>query len=384
MRIYLDNNATTPLHPAVLEALQQAFRDVYGNASSVHQEGRAARQALEQARESVAALIGAVSREVVFTSGGTESNNTAIHGAALSAAASGRPCHIVTTTIEHPSALEPARQLASRGIEATFVGCGAGGRVDAAEVIAAIRPETRLVSVMLANNETGVIQPVAEVGRYCRERGIHMHCDAVQGGGKIPVDVAELSADSLSLSAHKMHGPKGAGALWVRGGTVLQPHLSGGAQERRRRAGTESVPLAVGFGVAAALAREVDAPAIARLRDSFERRVLAEHQGSFVNGATSERVPNTASICFPGVDAEALVIALDLAGVAVSSGSACSSGRTEPSHVLIAMGLSVDHAKSSIRISINRFTTSEELDRGATLLSELVSRHRRHERAEAH
>jgi cysteine desulfurase len=405
MRLYLDNNATTQIHPAVLTALQESFRADWGNASSVHQEGQRSRRAVEEARERLGSLLGAAPREIVFTSGGTESNNAAIHGVALSGAPGRGPCHIVTTSIEHPSALEPVRQLEARGFGATFVLGGRDGRVRAGEVIDAIRPETRLVSVMLANNETGVIQPVEEIGRHCRDRGVHFHCDAVQGAGRIAVDVNALNADTLSISAHKMHGPKGIGALYVRSGAALAPLITGGAQERRRRAGTESVPLAVGFGLAATLAEEFVGPrspagllsspgapdvmedpgsagsrrptGVASLRDAFERRVLAMHEGAFVHGAAAPRLPNTASICFPGVDGEALVIALDLAGVAVSSGSACSSGRTEPSHVLLTMGVSVDHARSSVRFSLSRFSTAGELDRVVSLLADLVPAHRR-------
>jgi cysteine desulfurase len=382
MRIYLDNNATTEIHPAVLAALQESFREVFGNASSVHAEGRRARQAVEEAREAVAALLGAAAREIVFTSGGTESNNAALHGAALSGPS---PCHIVTTAIEHPSALEPVRQLVSRGFDATFVPSGTDGRVNVGEVLEAIRPDTRLVSVMLANNETGVIQPVAEIGRHCRDRGIHFHCDAVQAAGKLPLDIEAIRADTLSISSHKMHGPKGIGALYVRRGSVLAPHISGGAQERRRRAGTESVPLAAAFGVAAELALEwvssaENGPAgVSALREEFEAAALGLHPPAFINGTASPRLPQTSSISFPGIDGEALVIGLDLAGVAVSSGSACSSGRTEPSHVLLAMGLPVDHAKSSIRFSLSRFTTGEEIGRVVELLRELLPKHRRKE-----
>src|SRR5437764_4722803 len=269
MRVYLDNNATTPVHPAILDALREAFADVYGNASSIHKEGQAARRRIEEARDSVARLIGAAAKEIVFTSGGTESNNAAIFGAA----AGPDRHHIVTTAIEHPSVLEPVAELERRGHAVTIVAPLRSGVVEADAVIAAIRPETRLVTMMLANNETGVIQPVAEVARVCRERSIHFHCDAVQGAGKIDVDVSALAVDTLSLSAHKLHAPKGIGALYVRRGLVLDRHVLGGAQERRRRAGTENVPLAVAFGVAAEIAR--DRPDVGALRDALERGLSA-------------------------------------------------------------------------------------------------------------
>lgn len=363
MRIYLDNNATTPLAPEVLEALGAALRDVYGNASSIHKEGQTARRLIEEARESVARLVGAAARDVVFTSGGTESNNAALHGAL---AAAERP-HIVTTSIEHPSVAEVLR-----GRDATFVDPERNGRVDAQAMIDALRPETKLVAMMLANNETGVVQPVAEVARVCRERGIHLHCDAVQAAGKIDVDVDSLGADTVALSAHKLHAPKGIGALWVRRGLTLAPHLVGGAQERRRRAGTENVPLAAAFGVAAARAADREPRARVRaLRDDFESRLPGAH---VVNGAEVDRIPNTSNVTFLGGDGEGIVIALDLAGVAVSTGSACSSGRIEPSPVLLAMGLTPAEAKSTVRFSLSRMTTADEVARVVELLGEIVPR----------
>ena len=368
MRIYLDNNATTPLHPAVLEALERSLRDVFGNASSIHKEGQSARRAIEDARESVASLIAAEARDVVFTSGGTESNNAAIFGVA---GQDGRH-HIVTTAIEHPSVLEPVTELERRGHAVTIVAPSRSGVINAGAVIAAIRPETRLVSMMLANNETGVLQPVAEVARACRERSVHFHCDAVQAAGKVDIDVSALGADTLALSAHKLHAPKGIGALYVRRGLSLGRHILGGAQERRRRAGTENVPLAVAFGVAAEIARDpVD---VGALRDVLERALLESGFPIVVNGADVPRIPNTSSVTFRGADAEGIVIGLDLSGVAVSTGSACSSGRIEPSHVLLAMGLTPEEARSTIRISLSRFTTAEEIDRTVTLLREIVPR----------
>jgi len=368
MRVYLDNNATTPLDPAVLEAVDVAFRDVFGNASSIHKEGQTARRGIEDARESVARLIAAEARDVIFTSGGTESNNAAIFGAA---GHDGRH-HIVTTAIEHPSILEPVTELERRGHRVTIVPPLRSGVVEADAVIDALRPETRLVAMMLANNETGVIQPVAEVARVCRERSIHFHCDAVQGAGKIDIDVTALGVDTLALSAHKLHAPKGIGALFVRRGLSLDRHILGGAQERRRRAGTENVPLAVAFGVAAELAgKRTD---VGALRDSLESALAESRLSIVINGAEAPRIPNTSSVTFCGADGEGIVIGLDLSGVAVSTGAACSSGRIEPSHVLLAMRLTPDEARSTIRFSLSRFSTTDEIARTVVLLREIVPR----------
>ncbi|MFL6247590.1 MAG: cysteine desulfurase family protein [Thermoanaerobaculia bacterium] len=366
MRIYLDNNATTAIHPDVMRVLDTSLRDVFGNASSIHKEGQAARRVIEDARESVARLIGTTARELVFTSGGTESNNAAIFGAVP---VDGRS-HIVTSAIEHPSVAEAVRTLEQRGHEVTRVMPSRSGLVDANAVIDAIRSDTKLVTVMMANNETGVVQPVSKIGHACRERGVHFHVDAVQAAGKIDVNVEAIACDTLAISAHKMHAPKGIGALFVRRGLAMNAHIVGGAQERRRRAGTENVPLAAAFGAAAALPSA--SAQIAALRDRFESGV----DGS-VNGADVPRLPNTSNVTFKDVDGEGLVIALDLSGVAVSTGSACSSGRVEPSPVLLAMGLTPDEAKSTVRFSLSRFTTEEEVDRVTQLLRELVPRCRR-------
>jgi cysteine desulfurase len=367
MRVYLDNNATTAVAPDVLEILQRTLRDVYGNASSIHREGQTARRVLEDARESVARLLGATAREIVFTSGGTESNNAAIFGAVPP---SGR-FHIVTTEIEHPSVAEAVRELERRGAEVTRVPPLRTGAVPANAVIDALRDDTRLVAVMLANNETGVVQTVEEIGRATRERGVHLHCDAVQAAGKIPVDVAALGCDTLAISAHKLHAPKGIGALYVRRGLTMSAHLHGGAQERRRRAGTENVPLAAAFGAAAALPSA--APQMSALRDQFES-ALRESLDVVINGAETARLPNTSNVTFRGADGEGIVIALDLSGVAVSTGSACSSGRVEPSPVLLAMGLTPDEARSTVRFSLSRFTTAEEMERAVALVRTVVPR----------
>jgi cysteine desulfurase len=369
-RIYLDNNATTAIHPDVLRVLEESLRGVFGNASSIHKEGQAARRVIEEGREGVARLIGATSRDIVFTSGGTESNNAAIFGAVPH---TGRH-HIVTTTIEHPSVVEAVAELERRGHRATLVKPARTGEVSAQSMIDAIEGDTRLVAMMLANNETGVIQPVAEVAAVCRERGIHFHCDAVQAAGKIDVNVGDLACDTLAISGHKLHAPKGIGALYVRRGLTLTAYLLGGAQERRRRAGTENVPLAAAFGAAAAVAEDTSWRAtITALRDRFEAQMRESFQIT-INGEKAPRVPNTSSITFHGVDAEGLAIALDLNGVAVSTGSACSSGRVEPSRVLLAMGLSPEEAKSTVRFSLSRFTTPREIEQTVSLLQTVVPR----------
>lgn len=364
MRIYLDNNATTAIHPDVLRALESSLRDVYGNASSVHREGQSARRAIESARESVARLIGATARELVFTSGGTESNNAAIFGAVPR---DGR-FHIVTSAIEHPSVAEAVRELERRGHEVTWIAPSRDGAIAASAVIDALRDDTKLVTVMAANNETGVLQPVAEIGAATRARAIHFHVDGVQAAGKIALDVEAIGCDTLSMSAHKMHAPKGIGALYVRRGTNMSAHLFGGAQERRRRAGTENVPLAVAFGVAASLPSAAEE--IAALRDFFESQL----NDVTVNGRNVPRLPNTSNVTFHNADGEGIVIGLDLSGIAASTGSACSSGRIEPSPVLLAMGLTPEEAKSTVRFSLSRFTTREEMEKVAAVLKELVPR----------
>lgn len=368
MRIYLDNNATTAVDPAVLAVFTTALRDVSGNASSVHKEGQSARRTIERAREEVARLIGATPRELIFSSGGTESNNAAIFGAMPT----GGRFHIVTTAIEHPSALEPLRELEKRGCELSVVRPRRSGRVDPDEIASAIRPDTALVVMMFANNETGVIQPVEQVGALCRARGIHFHCDAVQAGGKIAIDVRAIGCDTLALSAHKMHAPKGVGALYVRSGTVMQSLIVGGAQERRRRAGTENVPAAAAFAAAATLPDR--SAEIASLRDRFESALLASGLELAINGREAPRIPNTSNVTFVGGDGEGIVIALDLEGVAVSTGSACSSGRVEPSPVLLAMGLSPAEARATVRFSLSRYTTAEEIDRVVELVRGIVGR----------
>jgi len=370
MRIYLDNNATTPVHPDVLRVACDALRDVYGNASSIHKEGQSARRMIEDAREPVARLLSATAREIIFTSGGSESNNAAIFGAVP---VEGRH-HIVTTAIEHPSVREAVAVLGRRNCDVTVVAPERGGAVDAKRVIDAIRGDTRLVAIMLVNNETGVVQPVAEIGRVCRERAIHLHCDGVQAAGKIDIDVDALGVTTLSLSAHKMHAPKGIGALYVRRETILDPFVVGGAQERRRRAGTENVPLAAAFGAAATLAADASVrPMIHSLRRRFESAMREAFEVT-INGADVERVPNTTSVTFHGADAEGMAIALDLEGIAVSTGAACSSGRVEPSGILLAMGLTAEEAKSTVRVSLSRMTTGEEIENAISVFRRVVPR----------
>ncbi|MBW3672020.1 MAG: cysteine desulfurase [Acidobacteria bacterium] len=372
--IYFDNNATTRIHPEVLAVIHRHLDETWGNPSSVHHPGRLARRAIEEAREEIAALIGASPGEIVFTSGGTESNNAAIFGRALQH--DPKRFHIVTTSIEHPAVQSVVLSLEERGHPVTRVSPDRTGRVNPMRMIDAITETTGLVTMMLANNETGVIQPVAEVSEACRDRAVPLHTDAVQAIGKLPVDVEILGVDSLSLSGHKFHGPKGIGVLYVRKGTVLAPFVLGGTQERRRRGGTENVPIAAGLGKAAQLARESLHENIERTReqrDRLERQVLETIPRTSINGREAERLPNTSSISLEGCDSESLVIGLDLEGACVSAGSACSSGRVEPSTVLVEMGLTPEQAKSTIRVSLCGTTTAEEVDRFVGLLSRVAA-----------
>jgi cysteine desulfurase len=375
-RVYLDHNATTPLDPAVLEAMLPFLREDYGNPSSLHSFGQRARAAVEEARARVAALVGAEPAEIVFTGGGSEADNLALRG--VSAKARAPRTGIVCSAIEHHAVLNPAKALAEEGRPARTVRVGAGGVVDLEDLEAAVDQGTALVSVMLANNETGVVQPVAEVARLARARGALVHCDAVQAAGRLAVDVRVLDVDLLTLSAHKLYGPKGVGALYVRRRTPMAPLVRGGAQERNRRAGTENVAGIVGFGEAASLARrrlEEDAARVAPLRDRLEARLL-EVPGARRNG-DGPRVPNTTNVSFEGADAEALVAALDLEGVAVSTGAACAAGGLEPSHVLRAMGLPPERVQSSLRFSLGRGTTEADVDRAAEVTAAVVARQRR-------
>jgi cysteine desulfurase len=376
VRIYFDHNATTPLDPEVVETMFAVCRDEFGNPSSVHHYGQRAKTALDGARSAVAALIGAEPSEVVFTSGGTEADNLALRGAAAIAAETGR-CHIVTAAFEHEAVLNTVKGLARAGYTATVLPLDASGVLSPARLREAITANTALVSVMHANNEVGTIQPIAELAAIAHEHGAVFHTDAVQAAGKIPVDVRALGVDLASFSAHKLYGPKGVGALWIRRGVHLAPVLTGGRQERNRRPGTENVPGIVGFGVAASLAAsrlETESSRLAALRDRLEEGVLARVARTEVNGARGCRVPNTANISFAGIEAESLLIALDLEGIAVSTGSACSSGTLEPSHVLKAMGLPSHRAQSSIRFSLGLANTERDVDRLLEVLPGVVDR----------
>lgn len=378
-RVYLDNNATTPVAPEVADAMLQYLREDFGNASSVHWYGQRARDAVEQAREQVAGLIGAHPSEVIFTSGGTESDNMSLFGVvgvARPKSPSGAK-HVITTAIEHPAVLYAARELESRGVAMNYITPGSGGVIDAGDVARAIRPETVLITIMLANNEVGTLQPVAEIGRLVRGRGIMLHTDAVQAVGKVPVDVNNLGVDLLSLSAHKLYGPKGVGAFYVRKGTRLEPLMHGGHHERDRRPGTENVPGIVGLGKAAELALqkvENEAQHIAALRDRLQAGILERIEGVTVNGDASHRQPNTLNVSFDGLKGESMVMALDLEGVACSTGSACSSGSTEPSHVLTAMGLAKEAARGSLRLSLGRYNTEADVDVALEAITRVVQR----------
>jgi cysteine desulfurase len=375
MRTYFDHNATTPPDPAVVEAMRRALIEDFGNPSSVHHFGQRAKALLDEARSSVATLIGAEPAEVVFTSGGTEADNLAIRGAAEALEPTGRR-HLVASSIEHEAVLNTVKALARRGWTVTLLPVGVSGILDPKALEEAITPETALVSVMHANNEIGTVQPIAELASIAHRAGALMHTDAVQSVGKIPVDVRRLGIDLLSLSAHKINGPKGAGALWIKRGTRLVSTMTGGKHERNRRGGTENVPGIVGLGVAADLARTKAArlTEIAALRDRLERVVLERVTGTAVNGAREARVPNTTNISFDGVEAESLLIALDLEGFAVSTGSACSSGTLEPSHVLRAMGLPAHRTQNSIRFSLGAGNTEADVDQLVAKLPTLVEK----------
>lgn len=374
-RIFLDNSSTTRIDDQVLEAMLPYLGERFGNASSIHTFGQEARAAVEDARRAVAELLRADTREVVFTSGGTESDNAALWGVFRSGYRAGN--HVVTSKIEHPAVLVTCKALESAGAEVTYLPVDSSGRVDPARVAAAINERTILISIMHANNETGVIQPIEEISALARERGILMHTDAVQSVGKIPANVQRLGVDLLSLSGHKIHAPKGVGVLWIRGGVKLVPFLTGGAHERRRRAGTENVPAIVGLGAAAHLALErlpEMGTRVFSLRNRLEEQIKSRMPGVRTNGSAEHRLPNLTNLAFEGVEGEAAVIALDLSGVAVSTGSACSSGSLEPSHVLMGMGLRPEIVQGSLRFSLCYHNTVEEIDGAVEILSEVVSR----------
>jgi cysteine desulfurase len=376
VRVYFDYNATTPLAPEVIEAVARASRDTFGNASSVHHFGQQAKAALDDARSELATLIHGDPSEIVFTSGGTEADNMAIRGAAEAIEPTGRR-HLIASAIEHEAVLNTLKALARRGWRTTLLSVDDSGIVAPDRLREALADDTALVSIMHANNEIGTIQPIAELAQLAHARGALLHTDAVQSVGKIPVDVRALGADLLSLSAHKFNGPKGAGALWIKRGTRMLPIVTGGKHERNRRAGTENVPAIAGLGVAARLAGgklDAEAARVAALRDRLEEGILRGVPGTAVNGARGSRVPNTSNISFDRVEAESLLIALDLEGVAVSTGSACSSGTLEPSHVLRAMGLPTHRTQNSLRFSLGMFSTEAEVDRVVEVLPRLVEK----------
>jgi cysteine desulfurase len=370
-RVYLDNNATTPLLPEVFDAMRPYFFENFGNASSIHQQGQQARAAVERAREHVAELLNCRPAEVVFTSGGTEGDNLALFGMLQPGD------HVITSTIEHHAVLNACKRLEQIGCPVTYLPVDGQARVDPDDVKRALRPETKLITIILANNETGVLQPVTEIGRIAAEADVYFHTDAVQAAGKIPLDVKEIACDLLTLTGHKMHGPQGAGALYVRKGTLLQPLFYGGRHERSRRAGTENLPGVVGLGRAAELARQGledgTMQKMGGLRDRLETAILQQVEQSGRNSGAAARVPNTSNIYFDCIEGEAMVIALDLKGLSVSTGAACSSGAIEPSHVLTAMGLSADRARASIRFSLGKQNTADDVDFTLNLVPEVVA-----------
>jgi cysteine desulfurase len=369
---YLDNNATSPLLPEVLEAMKPYFGEKFGNASSIHRQGQQARAAVEKSREQVAELLNCRPAEVVFTSGGTEGDNLALFGLAKPGE------HVITSAIEHHAVLNSCRRLEDAGCEVTYLPVDGRAVVDPDDVRRAIRPNTKLISIILANNETGVLQNVNQIGKIAAEADVFFHTDAVQAVGKVAIDVKEIGCDLLTLTAHKMHGPQGAGALYVRKGTLLQPLFYGGRHERSRRAGTENLPGIVGLGQAAEIARrgfsDGSVDRMASLRDRLERTVVATMEQVSVNSDGTQRVPNTSNIVFECLEGEAMVIALDLKGLSVSTGAACSSGAIEPSHVLTAMGLSPDRARASIRFSLGKQNTAADIDFALQLVPEVVTR----------
>lgn len=371
-RVYMDANATTPLLPEVFEAMRPYYTERFGNASSIHHFGQQARAAVERSRESVAALLGCRAAELVFTSGGTEGDNLALFGILHSGG------HLILSTIEHHAVLHSAAALEKRGVEVTRVPVDGSGRVDPADVRNALRPNTKLISIMMANNESGVIQPVEEIGRIAAEADVFFHTDAVQAASKVPIDVQKINCDLLSISGHKFHAPQGVGALYVRKGTLLEPLFYGGSHERQRRAGTENLPGIVGLGKAAELALASlisgGVEKMAAMRDRLESGLLKSIDETAINGGGAPRVPNTINISFDHVEGEAMVISLDLKGLAVSTGAACSSGATEPSHVLTAMGLSPARARGSLRLSLGRHNTPQDIDFALSVVPETVAK----------
>ncbi len=371
-RVYLDSNATTPVLGPVLEAMLPFYRDEFGNASSIHHFGQHARSAIERARASVARLLNCRPAEIVFTSGGTESDNLAIFGIVKSGD------HVITSVIEHHAVLNACHKLEERGVEVTYLPVDGRGLVAPADVRDALRPNTKLVTIMLANNESGVIQPLEDIGKIAADADVLFHTDAVQAASKIPLDVNQIGCDLLSISGHKMHAPQGTGALYVRRGTLLEPLFFGGNHERQRRAGTENLPGIIALGAAAELAlydfANGGSEKVAALRDRLEQGILASVPHCGVNGAGARRVPNTTNVWFDYIEGEPAVISLDLKGIAVSTGAACSSGAIEPSHVLTAMGLSPERARASLRFSFGKHNTGDDVEYVLSVLTDVIQR----------
>lgn len=370
-RVYLDSNATTPLLPEVFAAMRPYFLEEFGNASSIHHHGQHARAAVERAREAVAKLLGCRAAEIVFTSGGTEADNLAIFGLAQAGD------HVITSQIEHHAVLNACKRLEQRGVEVTYLRVDRDGLIDPDDVRRSLRANTKLISIMMANNETGVLQPVDEIGLIAGDADVYFHTDAVQAVGKVPIDVKKIGCDLLSISGHKFHGPQGTGALFVRRGTLIDPLFYGGNHERQRRAGTENLPGIIGLGCAAEIAirglNDGSVDQIRTLRDRLEADLLCHTGAAGVNSGGAPRVPNTVNIYFDHIEGEAMVIALDLKGVAVSTGAACSSGAIEPSHVLTAMGLPPERARASIRFSVGKHNTDDDIDFALSLIPATIS-----------
>lgn len=371
-RVYLDSNATTPVLPEVFDAMRPYYLEEFGNASSIHHHGQHARAAVERARESVAKLLGCRAAEVVFTSGGTEADNLGIFGLIRARD------HVITSQIEHHAVLNACKRLEQRGFEVTYLRVDQQGLIDPDELRGALRPNTKLISIMMANNETGVLQSVEEIGRIAAEADVYFHTDAVQAAGKTPIDVKKIGCDLLSISGHKFHGPQGTGAMYVRRGTLIEPLFFGGNHERQRRAGTENLPGIIGLGCAAEIAirgfGDGSVDQIERLRDRLESTLLDQIDARGVNSGQAPRVPNTSNIYFDHIEGEAMVIALDLKGLAVSTGAACSSGAIEPSHVLTAMGLPPDRARASIRFSLGKQNREEDVDFALSVIPATITR----------
>jgi len=376
--IYIDHNATTPVSSEVLEAMMPYFQQSFGNASSYYQPGRTARSGLEKARRLIAASIGALPEEIVFTGSGTESDNLALRG--VCRAFFGKAFHVITSQIEHHAVLKTCEDLQGQGGRITRIPVDKNGRIDPEDVARNIAPDTAVISIMCANNETGVIQPIKAVSEIARQKGIIFHTDAVQAFGKMPIQVDDLGVDLMTMSAHKIYGPKGVGALYIRKDTNIAPMITGGSQERALRAGTENIPAIAGFAKAAEMATaslEEVGSRIGSLRDNLENQIIQQIDNAVINGHGVPRIANTSSVSFASIDGESILLHLDLRGICASTGSACATGSTEPSHVLSAMGLSPVESQGTIRFSLGKDNTPEDIDRIAVVMREIVSQLRR-------